>query len=146
MGEDQPNPPPSLEDLDRRLKQAKGDTGSDSDAGRSAPNMPGSAFGMAMRIGLELVVGVGVGVGIGWALDDWLGTKPWLLLLFFFLGAGAGMMNVVRAMTNQGMAMGYTKPAPDDKSPSKGGNDDPPTKGDNDQQPERDVGSKTKGT
>ena len=34
---------------------------------------------------------------IGWALDRWLGNeKPWLFILFFLLGAAAGILNVVR--------------------------------------------------
>jgi len=38
-----------------------------------------------------------VGGGIGWLLDHWLGTLPLFLLIFFFLGAGAGLLNVFRA-------------------------------------------------
>ena len=38
-----------------------------------------------------------VGVGIGWLLDRWLGTLPLFLLIFFFLGAAAGLLNVYRA-------------------------------------------------
>jgi ATP synthase protein I len=56
----------------------------------------GQAFGNAFRFAAELVVGVGVGGFIGWALDRWLGTAPWLLVLFVILGFAAGMMNVIR--------------------------------------------------
>jgi ATP synthase protein I len=42
-------------------------------------------------------VGLVVGGGIGWLLDRWLGTSPLLLILFFLVGAAAGMYNVVRA-------------------------------------------------
>ena len=53
--------------------------------------------GFAFRIGIELVVALMVGTGIGWLLDRWWGTEPFLLLLFFFLGAAAGLLNVFRA-------------------------------------------------
>jgi ATP synthase protein I len=53
--------------------------------------------GFAFRIGVELVSALLVGAGIGWLLDRWLGTTPFLLLLFFFLGAAAGILNVFRA-------------------------------------------------
>jgi ATP synthase protein I len=57
----------------------------------------GEAFARAFRFVAELVVGVGVGGFIGWALDRWLGTQPWLLVLFVTLGFAAGVMNVIRA-------------------------------------------------
>ena len=37
-----------------------------------------------------------VGTIIGFILDSWFDTKPWLIIIFFFLGAAAGMMNVIR--------------------------------------------------
>lgn len=57
----------------------------------------GEAFARAFRFVAELIVGVGVGGFIGWALDRWLGTTPWLLVLFVALGFAAGLMNVIRA-------------------------------------------------
>lgn len=56
-----------------------------------------TAFGIAFRMVAELVSGLVVGGGIGWLLDRWLGTSPWLLVVFFVLGAAAGIMNVFRA-------------------------------------------------
>ncbi len=55
------------------------------------------AFARAFRFVAELLVGVGAGGFIGWVLDRWLGTAPWLLVLFVALGFAAGMMNVIRA-------------------------------------------------
>jgi len=57
----------------------------------------GEAFARAFRFVAELIVGVGVGGFIGWLLDRWLGTTPWLLVLFVTLGFAAGLMNVIRA-------------------------------------------------
>lgn len=54
------------------------------------------AFANAFRFVAELVVGVGVGGFIGWVLDRWLGTAPWLLVLFVTIGFAAGLMNVIR--------------------------------------------------
>jgi ATP synthase protein I len=56
----------------------------------------GSALGQAFKIAVELVAGVAVGGMIGWFLDGWLGTKPWLLVVFLMLGFAAGMLNVIR--------------------------------------------------
>ena len=56
----------------------------------------GSFMGSAFKLGTELVAAVGVGTIIGFILDTWFGTKPWLIIIFFFLGAAAGMLNVIR--------------------------------------------------
>ena len=56
----------------------------------------GSFMGTAFKLGTELVAAVGVGTIIGFILDSWFDTKPWLIIIFFFLGAAAGMMNVIR--------------------------------------------------
>ncbi|VAW07462.1 hypothetical protein MNBD_ALPHA01-1016 [hydrothermal vent metagenome] len=54
------------------------------------------AYGMAMRLVVEMVSGLIVGLLIGYFLDKALGTKPWLLIIFVFLGLGAGIFNVMR--------------------------------------------------
>ena len=60
-----------------------------------------SAFmGNAFRLGTELVAAVGVGTIIGFILDTWFDTKPWLIIIFFFIGSAAGMMNVIRTAKN----------------------------------------------
>ena len=56
----------------------------------------GSFMGNAFKLGTELVAAVVVGTIIGFILDSWFGTKPWLIIIFFFLGAAAGMLNVIR--------------------------------------------------
>ena len=57
----------------------------------------GSFMGSAFKLGTELVDAVAVGTIIGFILDTLFDTKPWLIIIFFFLGAAAGMLNVIRA-------------------------------------------------
>ena len=57
----------------------------------------GLFMGNAFKLGTELVAAVAVGTIIGFILDGWFDTKPWLIIIFFFLGAAAGMLNVVKA-------------------------------------------------
>ena len=57
----------------------------------------GTFMGSAFKLGTELVAAVIVGTIIGFILDSWFDTKPWLIIIFFFLGAAAGMLNVIRA-------------------------------------------------
>ena len=107
--------PPSLDQLDARLRAAqkrrdenRAGRGGRRDAGGRTDR--GKGIGLALRIGTELVAGVVVGVAIGLGLDWWLGTKPWLMIVFFFLGAGAGIVNVYRTMSGLGHAVGYARP------------------------------------
>ena len=60
-------------------------------------NKKGLFLGNALKLGTELVAAVVVGTIIGFILDTWFDTKPWLIIIFFFLGAAAGMLNVIRA-------------------------------------------------
>ena len=69
--------------------------------------LPTGGMALAGRVTTELVAGVVVGTFIGWALDKWLGTTPTLMVVFFFIGSAAGMMNVWRALTGRGMAAGF---------------------------------------
>ena len=55
-----------------------------------------SKLGVAFKISTEMVAAVVVGTIIGYILDNWFGTKPWLILIFFFVGVIAGILNVVR--------------------------------------------------
>jgi ATP synthase protein I len=63
-------------------------------------------LGLGFRIGIELVVAVGVATAVGWAVDRWLGTRPWGIIVLFFLGVAAGMLNVYRAVTGISTAAG----------------------------------------
>ena len=55
-----------------------------------------SSIGAAFKLSTELVSAVAVGTIIGFILDSWFDTKPWLIIIFFFLGAASGMLNVIR--------------------------------------------------
>jgi|TARA_B100000902_G_scaffold288646_1_gene274818 ATP synthase protein I len=56
-----------------------------------------SSIGTAFKLSTELVAAVAVGTIIGFILDKTFGTKPWLILIFFFVGVVAGIMNVIRS-------------------------------------------------
>jgi ATP synthase protein I len=66
-------------------------------------------LGLGFRIGIELVVAVVVATGLGWAIDRWFGTRPWGMIVLFFLGVAAGMLNVYRAVTGVSGAVGYRR-------------------------------------
>jgi ATP synthase protein I len=104
----EPNEPDQLKALGERLERARrGQARPGRASGGGADQSSRAALGLGFRIGLELMVAVVVGVAIGWAIDRWFGTKPWGLLVFLFLGIGAGMSNVYRVVRGLGMGVGY---------------------------------------
>ena len=56
-----------------------------------------SNIGQAFKLSTELVASVLVGTIIGFILDNWFDTKPWLIIIFFFVGVIAGILNVIRS-------------------------------------------------
>jgi len=63
-------------------------------------NENSSSFGTAFKLSTELVSAVAVGTIIGFILDTTFDTKPWLILIFFFVGVVAGIINVIRSAKN----------------------------------------------
>ena len=61
---------------------------------------PPSSIGTALKMSTELVSAVAVGTIIGFILDKTFGTKPWLILIFFFVGVIAGIVNVFKSAKN----------------------------------------------
>ena len=94
-----------LADIDRRLDKLQAQRKEKDRPGRSA--LPEGMAAIMGRVATELVAGVVVGALIGWALDRWLDTSPLFMLVMFFMGAIAGMLNVWRVFTGRGLAAGY---------------------------------------
>lgn len=99
-----PEPDDPLNDLDTRLKAARGQTDTE-----SAPRGRGtqSGLGQGLRIGIEMVVSVAVGAGLGYFIDNWAGTTPLFMIVFLFLGFAAGIMNVLRIARGLDEAVGF---------------------------------------
>tara|TARA_A100001035_G_scaffold181409_1_gene144256 strand:+ start:573 stop:842 length:270 start_codon:yes stop_codon:yes gene_type:complete len=79
------------DDLKVRLKIAKKKINPEKDP-TSRSNL-----GQAFKMSTELVSAVLVGTIIGFILDNWFDTKPWLIIIFFFVGVVAGITNVVKS-------------------------------------------------
>ena len=83
-----------IKDFKTRLKIAKDKIKNNSIITDNNENS--SFIGSAFKLGTELVSAVLVGTIIGFILDTWFDTKPWLIILFFFLGSIAGILNVIK--------------------------------------------------
>ena len=81
------------EDFKTRLKIAKSKIKKQLDNNNEKKQ---SFMGSAFKLGTELVAAVAVGTIIGFILDNLFDTKPWLIIIFFFLGTAAGILNVIR--------------------------------------------------
>ncbi len=91
---DDPKDQEDLRSLKTRLEAAR----QRHRGGQRKSSRPADSSGMAagFRVAIDLISGLAVGVAVGIVLDLWLGTSPWFLILFFFLGSGAALMNVMR--------------------------------------------------
>jgi ATP synthase protein I len=88
--------PGDLARLGERIDRLRGDKAAEPEGGAAQ----GKALSYGWRISIELVVAVVFCGVIGWLVDLWLGTRPWLMIVFIVLGFAAGIRNVVR-LANQ---------------------------------------------
>jgi ATP synthase protein I len=98
MSEDPP--PDPLARLGEQIDRARTERLRQEISGRSGP--PRGALGLGLRMATELAAALIVGLALGWVIDRVFGTHPWGLILFFFLGVAAGMVNVFRAAKGVG--------------------------------------------
>jgi ATP synthase protein I len=89
--------------FEQRLSQARGKHGMDAvppgkDGSTSSLGAGGNAFGVGVRVGVELLSAMVVALAIGWYLDRWLHTSPLFLVVFVLLGGAAGVANVWRTV------------------------------------------------
>ena len=54
----------------------------------------GRAMSLITTLGLTMVACIGLSLYVGWLLDRWLGTSPWLILIFAFLGAAGAFKSM----------------------------------------------------
>lgn len=83
-----------LSELSTRLKIAKKKANKNSFTNNKKNT---SSLGTALKLSTEMVAAVIVGSIIGFILDNWFGSKPLLTIIFFFVGATAGILNVIRS-------------------------------------------------
>ena len=83
------------DNFEDRLRQARARQGLDI-APEKRGGKPVSGNGVGFRAGVEVFSALVVGIALGALLDRWLGTWPWLFLVFFLMGGVAGVLNVYR--------------------------------------------------
>ena len=94
-----------LAEINQRLDKLQAQRDEKNQVSRST--FPEGTTAIVGRVATELVAGIVVGTFVGWTIDKWLETSPLFLLVLFFMGAIAGMLNVWRVVTGRGLATGY---------------------------------------
>jgi ATP synthase protein I len=59
-------------------------------------------LGKYSALGLELAIAVILGLAIGYYLDKWLGTGPWMTVIWMAIGFAAGVRSLYRAALRSG--------------------------------------------
>ncbi len=59
-------------------------------------------LGKYSALGLELAIAVVLGLAIGYYLDKWLGTGPWMTVVWIGIGFAAGVRSLYRAAVRSG--------------------------------------------
>jgi len=49
-------------------------------------------------LGLMLPSSIAVGLFLGYILDKTFGTRPWMLIVFFLIGAASGIYSLLRGL------------------------------------------------
>lgn len=49
-------------------------------------------------LGLMLPSSIAIGLFLGYYLDKYLGTHPWLLIIFLLLGIASGLISLIRGL------------------------------------------------
>ena len=60
------------------------------------------SLGFLSSIGISMVAASFIGLFIGVSLDRWLGTKPWMTLIWLGIGIASGFRNIF-ILTRRGM-------------------------------------------
>ena len=59
---------------------------------------PAINYSIAINISIELITGIGLGVFLGLMIDNYLQTKPLMLIICFILGTLVGFFNMYKAL------------------------------------------------
>ena len=103
--------------LERRAAEKR--QRADAAASQASGGFGGSGAALGLQAGGEFVAAIILGGAIGWGLDWLLGTRPWLLIVFFLLGTVAGVKNVIRIAAPRGRDEVHNSPLSAGQAPDK---------------------------
>ena len=83
-----------LKELEEKLNKVKKSKVQDNQHSEK----PSVNYSIAINISIELITGIGLGVFLGLMIDNYLQTKPLMLIICFILGTLVGFFNMYKAL------------------------------------------------
>ena len=83
-----------LKELEKKLDKVKKSKIQDNQYNKK----PVVNYSVAINISIELITGIGLGVFLGLMIDNYLQTKPLMLIICFILGTLIGFFNMYKAL------------------------------------------------
>ena len=83
-----------LKELEKKLDKAK----KSKIQNNKYNNKTAVNYSIAINISIELITGIGLGVFLGLMIDNYLQTKPLMLIICFILGTLVGFFNMYKAL------------------------------------------------
>ena len=89
-----------FDELKQKIASAKKEAGLAKPENNDEQGRKDMSFGW--KVGIEMFSAVAVGLIIGRLADGYFETNPWLTIIFLFIGAAAGVLNIYKlAIKNQ---------------------------------------------
>lgn len=83
-----------LKELEKKLNNIK----SSKQTSIKLNEKPAVNYSIAINISIELITGIGLGVFLGLLIDNYLQTKPLMLIICFILGTVIGFYNMYKTL------------------------------------------------
>ena len=87
-----------LKELEKKLNKVKQSKIQD----HQYHKKPTVNYSIAINISIELITGIGLGVFLGLMIDNYLQTKPLMLIIFIILGIIVGFYNMFKTLKRYG--------------------------------------------
>ena len=87
-----------LKELEKKLDKVKQSKIKDNEYHQK----PAVNYSIAINISIELITGIGLGVFLGLMIDNYLQTKPLMLIIFIILGTVIGFYNMYKTLKKYG--------------------------------------------
>ena len=84
-----------LKNLSDRLEKFKNKKDSDKE---NIEKKSSINYSIAVNISIEIITGIALGVFFGLVIDNYLQTKPLMLIIFFILGTLVGFYNMYKTL------------------------------------------------
>lgn len=94
-----------IDELEKKIRAAKG--GEELSPEEARKQRDHNNAHIAAKAGFEFAAAIFLSAALGYFIDQQFETAPLFMIMFFFLGVGAGFVSLFRMSKNMGSAVGY---------------------------------------